>query len=68
MPILAVVDANGNGLPDVGEPGNVTIDRLYTGFLQVIKRARIMAADGVTRDPGLQRRAVHRQHSAGPLY
>lgn len=46
--ILAVVDANGNGTPDPGEPTNRTADRLYTGFLQVTKRARIVAADGTT--------------------
>lgn len=46
--ILAVVDANGSGTPDPGEPTNRTVDRLYTGFLQVTKRARIVAADGTT--------------------
>lgn len=57
VPILAVVDANGSGAPDTGEPGNTTIDRLYTGFLQVTKLARIMAADGTT---------VIQNYSAGP--
>ena len=46
IPILANVDANGNGTPDVGEPSNTTIDRLYTGFLRVTKLARTVAADG----------------------
>ncbi len=57
IPILADVDANGNGAPDVGEPSNATIDRLYTGFLQVTKRAQIVAADGTT---------VIQAYSAGP--
>ena len=57
IPILANVDANGNGTPDVGEPSNTTIDRLYTGFLQVTKSARIVAADGTT---------VIQDYSAGP--
>lgn len=57
VPILADVDSNGNGLADADEPGNSTIDRLYTGFLQVTKRARIVAADGVT---------ILQAYSAGP--
>ncbi len=57
VPILAVVDANGNGTLDAGEPTNTTIDRLYTGFLQVTKLARIVAADGTT---------VIQNYSAGP--
>ncbi len=57
VPILANVDANGNGVPDPGEPSNMTIDRLYTGFLQVTKSARIVAADGTT---------VIQDYSAGP--
>ena len=55
--ILAVVDANGNGTPDTGEPTNRTVDRLYTGYLQVTKRARIVAADGTT---------VIQNYSVGP--
>ncbi len=46
--ILADVDADGNSLPTAGEPANKTIDRVYTGFLQVTKLARIVAADGTT--------------------
>ena len=57
VPILAAVDANGNGAADPGEPTNTTIDRLYTGFLQVTKLARIVAADGTT---------VIQNYSAGP--
>ncbi len=55
--ILANVDANNNGIPDSGEPTNKTIDRLYTGFLQVTKLARIVAADGTT---------IIQNYSAGP--
>lgn len=57
VPILADVDANGNGIADPGEPANTTIDRVYTGFLQVTKRARIVAADGTT---------IIQDYSAGP--
>ncbi|NJN39369.1 MAG: hypothetical protein HC790_12755, partial [Acaryochloridaceae cyanobacterium CSU_3_4] len=41
--------------PDTGAPGytgetttNITINRLYTGFMELIKEARILRADGVT--------------------
>ena len=57
VPILAFVDANGSGAFDAGESSNETIDRLYTGFLQVVKQARIVAADGTT---------VIQPYSAGP--
>ena len=55
--ILADVDADGSGQPTAGEPANKTIDRVYTGFLQVTKLARIVAADGTT---------VVQPYSAGP--
>ncbi|MEB3291957.1 MAG: hypothetical protein VKJ24_02235 [Synechococcales bacterium] len=35
------VDANKDGVPD-NEPGNVTIDRLYTGFMSLVKEARVL--------------------------
>ena len=57
VPILAFVDANGNGTPDAGEASNVTIDRTYTGFLQVVKKARIVDTNGTT---------VVQDYSAGP--
>ena len=57
VPILAFVDANGSGAFDTGEPSNETIDRTYTGFLQVVKQARIVAADGTT---------VIQNYSSGP--
>ena len=55
--VQADVDANGNGLPDAGEPSNKTIDQVYTGFLRVTKLARIVAADGTT---------VVQNYSSGP--
>ncbi len=44
--ILAAVDANGNGTVDAGEPTNKTIDQVYTGYLRVVKQARIIDASG----------------------
>lgn len=45
VPITAFADENGNGL-DFDDPANITINRLYTGYIQVLKEARILAADG----------------------
>ncbi len=45
VPITAFADQGTPGL-DADDPANVTIDRLYTGFIRVIKEARILASDG----------------------
>jgi hypothetical protein len=47
VPIYAFVDTNGNGRPDAPETTqNATIDRVYNGFLQMVKDARILDASG----------------------
>ncbi len=43
--LVAFIDANGNNQPDPQEGQNSTIDRTYTGFLQVIKESRVLAFD-----------------------
>ena len=51
VPIFAFVDKNGDSRPNVdgSEPTqNRTIDRVYTGFLQLKKEARILDKDGGT--------------------
>ncbi|MBW4693318.1 MAG: hypothetical protein KME27_16320 [Lyngbya sp. HA4199-MV5] len=51
IPIYAFQDVNGNGRPDLAtaEPTqNRTIDRVYTGFLRMVKDARILDTDGTT--------------------
>ena len=51
VPIYAFIDKNGDSRPatDGSEPTqNRTIDRVYTGFLQLVKEARILDADGAT--------------------
>lgn len=50
FPITTVVfqDVDKDGTPDPNEPQNETIDRVYTGFLKLMKEARILAADGTT--------------------
>ena len=51
VPIFAFVDKNGDSRPNLDgtEPTqNRTIDRVYTGFLQLVKEARILDKDGAT--------------------
>jgi len=51
IPIFAFKDVNGDSRPGtlVAEPTqNRTIDRVYTGFLKLVKEARILAQDGAT--------------------
>jgi hypothetical protein len=48
VPITAFIDQNGNGLFDTSEPNNRTIDRVYTGYLSLIKRSRILPGTGPT--------------------
>lgn len=47
VPITAFVDTNGDGLP-ANEPANTTIDRVYTNYLKLEKKARMLEADGTT--------------------
>lgn len=51
IPITAFVDQGSPGL-DPDDPANITIDRLYTGFIQVTKEARILDEDGTTERVG----------------
>ncbi|NEP52669.1 MAG: hypothetical protein F6K65_29245, partial [Moorea sp. SIO3C2] len=50
IPIVAFVDNNPNGDFDVTQETvfNITIDRPYTGYMQMVKEARILDTDGVT--------------------
>ncbi len=51
IPIYAFQDVNSNGRPDLVtiEPTqNRTINRVYTGFLRMVKEARILESDGTT--------------------
>lgn len=49
VPVFAFQDTNSNGRPDVADTTqNRTIARVYTGFLRLVKEARIVAADGTT--------------------
>ena len=53
VPIRAYIDNNDDGVADTedGTPGgvpaqNVTIDRVYVGYLQMVKETRVIKADG----------------------
>ncbi|BAZ18100.1 hypothetical protein NIES4071_99830 [Calothrix sp. NIES-4071] len=45
VPITAFVDVDGNGQFN-NEPSNVTIDRVYTNYLKLEKKARLLEANG----------------------
>jgi hypothetical protein len=45
--VTAFVDLNNDGKP-TNEPSNITIDRLYTNYVSLLKEARILEADGTT--------------------
>ncbi len=44
--INAFVDGDSDGVLDANEPSNQTIDRYYTGYVRLLKDARILEADG----------------------
>jgi hypothetical protein len=46
--ILAFIDSNNNSQLDPGEAQNITINRVYTGFMQVLKESRVL---GIDRQP-----------------
>ncbi|KAM3113702.1 beta strand repeat-containing protein [Phormidesmis sp. 146-33] len=45
VPITAFVDTNNDGSP-VNDPSNITIDRLYTNYVSLVKEARILESNG----------------------
>ncbi|MEH1938021.1 MAG: hypothetical protein V7L14_30825 [Nostoc sp.] len=46
VPITAFVDTNNNSAVDSGEVNNISIDRVYTGFLQLLKMSRVLQGTG----------------------
>jgi hypothetical protein len=46
VPLRAFVDVDLDGAFDAGEPSNITIDRVYFGFLRVRKEAQILSSTG----------------------
>jgi hypothetical protein len=41
--LIAFIDSNDDNLPNLAEAQNATIDRVYTGFMQVVKESRVLA-------------------------
>ncbi|MEH2278461.1 MAG: hypothetical protein V7K40_27700 [Nostoc sp.] len=46
VPITAFIDTDNDGVVDVGEINNISIDRVYTGFLQLVKVSRVLQGTG----------------------
>lgn len=46
VPIVAFTDEDGSGTYNTGDVGNITIDRVYVGFLKLLKQARILDPNG----------------------
>ncbi|MEH2325196.1 MAG: hypothetical protein V7K32_16875 [Nostoc sp.] len=46
LSVAALIDTNGNGVVDTGEVNNISIDRVYTGFLQLVKVSRVLQGTG----------------------
>jgi hypothetical protein len=47
VPVTAFIDVNSDGSP-ANEPSNLTLDRLYTNYVSLLKEARILEANGTT--------------------
>ena len=52
VPIIAFVDADDDGTPDVGENRNFTVNQVYTGFIRIEKEVTVFEADGTTARTG----------------
>ncbi|MEH1783269.1 hypothetical protein [Nostoc sp.] len=46
VPITAFIDTNNNGVFDSAEINNISIDRVYTGFLKMVKMSRVLLGTG----------------------
>lgn len=46
VPIRAFIDSDNSGTFNTGESYNDTIDRIYTGFLKLVKEVRVLDAQG----------------------
>lgn len=43
--LTAFIDRNNDNLPGTDEPSNQTLDRVYTGFIDLVKESRILGAN-----------------------
>ncbi|MCC5668807.1 hypothetical protein LC653_34385 [Nostoc sp. CHAB 5784] len=44
--ITALIDTDNDGIVDAGEVNNISIDRVYTGFLKLLKVSRVLQGTG----------------------
>lgn len=51
VPILAFADTNADGVLTAGESNNTTIDRVYTGFLRLVKKSQVLVGTGPAVSP-----------------
>ncbi|MEB3830990.1 DUF7925 domain-containing protein [Phormidium sp. CCY1219] len=52
VPIAAFIDEDGDGSFDPTETGNTTINRIYTGFVEINKESRLLQGNGPDIIPG----------------
>jgi hypothetical protein len=45
--LLAFIDTNNDNIPDTTEAKNATIDRTYTGFVEVLKESRVLDSNKI---------------------
>jgi hypothetical protein len=45
--LLAFIDTNNDNIPDPSEAKNATIDRTYTGFIEVLKESRVLDSNKI---------------------
>jgi hypothetical protein len=46
VPIIAFIDVNNDNTPDAGDRQNKTIDRVYPGFVTLVKKSQILDSAG----------------------
>jgi hypothetical protein len=46
VPIIAFIDVNNDNTPDAGDRQNKTIDRIYPGFVTLVKKSQVLDSAG----------------------
>jgi len=64
VPITAFVDSVQNGVPAPSDPTNSTIDRIYTGFLQMVKQSKVLQGTGPAVQTGEDTFSTTAKHPA----
>ena len=45
VPIVAFIDADNDGTPDVGENSNLTVNQVYTGYVKIYKEVAVFSPE-----------------------